>query len=538
MRTLNISGVLPTTILENTAPWEWAGGVTLGEDPSIVRFVEVDGFAGNFFDAALDPRTGFISIRPSARLDFEWFTANNQATSLTLNLRFFLTDGTQAIGSQGFTVNLLNVDDTPPERVFFTSGGSVRAGVAGAEVGRLGVLDRDTTSGFTFTLSEDDAWQYQIVNGVLRLRPGISASLADGPQKSITVTVSDGRQESAFTLDFTILPGANLPQEPVNFLIQGERKFGLAWGGPQSPIPWVAPDAVAGFVPIWEIRSLTVASGLVRLEREDRTSLLFDKPRLIELGSGLVDFRQDGPAGTKWLITETVLNRAPTLLEISDYATRASMGLSPQQHIVEMLTMGEAGARFARMTNAQFVREMYANIVPWDPGLDVVNWHAGRIASGFQTREGLVWDLVNWRRDFNDYKQVMDKGLYISRGWVPQIGAILDVLGGWPLGDYIWEWVNALNAGQLTLRQLAKALGPNPRVADKWAGVSDQDFLNIAHQEFRGTPMPEPAMADWTQAMGAGFLDRLDFVGVLAETMTTGSPLHALPLGATFQAIW
>jgi hypothetical protein len=539
MRTLNISGSLPSTIVENTAPWEWAGGVALLEDPAIVRFVEVEGFAGNFFDARLDSRTGFISITPSARMDAEWFTSSSLSMDLTLGLRFFLTDGTQARGSQSFTVRLQNLDDTPPEALAFTSGGSVRAGVAGAVIGQFGVTDRDTAGGFTFTLSEGDAWQFEVVNGALRLRPGVSVSLADGPERSVTVTVSDGRQESAFTIDFDILPAAGLPQEPVNFLMPGESKLGLSWGGVQSAMPWSGADSVVGFVPIWDIRSVTIASGLVRIDREDRTSLLFDKPRIIDLGSGLIDFRPEGAAASAWLILETVLNRPATLVEIGEYIHRLFVfGQGPLEQIAGLLTTGEAGARFARMTNQQFVREMYANIVPWDPGNDVVNWHSDRMALGLQTRQGLVWDLVNWRREMPEFQQMMETGLYAPRGWLPQIGAMLDFYNNWDLGPYIWEWVNALNAGQLSLRQLARAFSFNPTAAENLHALPDRDFLASAHMQFRGTPMAERDINDWIHAMSRGYLDRYDFIGVLAENIGIRSSFMELPQGTVFQTIW
>lgn len=538
MRTLTINGVLPATILENTAPWEWAGGVGLLEDPSLVRFVEVDGFAGNFFEARLDPRTGFISIIPSARMDFEWFAANNQSVDLNLNLRFFLTDGTQAMGSQSFAVRLLNVDDTPPEALFFATGGSVRAGVAGAVIGRLGVTDPDTASGFTFQLTEMDGWQFEVVNGTLRLRAGVSASLADGPRREVTVLVSDGRQESAFKLAFDILPGTNLPQEPVNFLTPGDRKGNFTWGGPQSPMPWTAPDAVAGYVPIWEINAITVASGLVRVLREDRTSLLFDKPSMIELASGVVDFRATGEAASLWLIWETLLNRVPTLSEFQEGVWHLTHWATPRFIVEHLLTAGDSGRQFARLDNAQFVRQIYANIVPWDPGADVVNWHALRISQAVITRTDFVLDLMEWRRGLQDFQNEVAGGFYVPRRHVSQLGAVLDVTGGWDLAEYIWPWYSALETGVGSYRLLAQALLNTDAAREKWAGYTDRDFFKIVTREILGVELAEEHVAWWQWAVAVGVFTPGDFIGFLAEAMPLSSPFRDLPQGPMFDAIW
>jgi hypothetical protein len=508
------------------------------DNPALVRFVEVDGFAGNFFDASIDQRTGFISIRPSARMDFEWFAANSHSTDLTINLRFFMTDGTQAMGSRSFTVRLLDVDDAPPERLFFTTGGSVRAGVPGAEIGLLGVMDRDTASGFTFQLSEMDGWQFEVVNGVLRLRAGLSASLADGPQRNVTVTVSDGRQESAFTLQFTVLPGANLPQEPVNFLLAGEQKGGFSWGGPQSAFFWTPRDAVAGYVPHWEINSISLAGNLVRLEREDRTSLLFDKPSLIDIGSGVVDFRATSHAASLWLVWETLLDRAPSLTEYQEGVWHLSTWATPRFFVDYFLTVGETGRNYAQLDNTQFVRAIYANVVSWDVGADAVNWHTSRLNEGFVSRSDFVLEIIEWRRDQADFQREVSEGIFVPRRHFTQIGAMLETTGGYEIGAYVWDWYVAFEAGTWSYRGLAQALMNTPAAQQKWAGVSDRDFFMLATREIYGVDLVEEHVAWWQWAVGAGFLTRGDFIGVLAENMPKSSPFRDLPQGGVFESIW
>jgi hypothetical protein len=108
MRLLATAGGLPTTIVENAAPWEWMGVLQLLSDPGQVRFIEVDGFGGNFFHANLNSVTGLIFVSPHARLDFEWFTAAGRAPVVDFTLRFFMADGSQARSASTFSVNVLD----------------------------------------------------------------------------------------------------------------------------------------------------------------------------------------------------------------------------------------------------------------------------------------------------------------------------------------------------------------------------------------------------------------------------------------------
>lgn len=528
MQTLSLSGSLPGTIVENTAPWEWAGTLRLNSDPAQVRFVEIEGLAGNFFEVTLDRRTGVITISPSARLDAEWFAANGLSTTLTLNLRFYMTDGTQAAGNTSYTVQVVGVDDTPPLSLAFASGGSARANLAGAEIGRLAVTDPDTASGFTFRLSDDDAWQFEVVNGVLRLRAGVSLSLADGPQRSVTIIVSDGRQESAFTLEFDVLPSTG-GSDPIDYMVRGSAKAGMAWAN---------ESVVAGYVPAWELRSVGVTGNLVSLTREDGQAVWFNRPDVIELSSGWIEFRPNSEAGWLWLIWETMLDRAPTLSEYQEGVSHLMRWARPVDLVSYLLTSGEAAGSCARMSQVEFVREIYANVVSWDIGQDVINWHARRLEQGLTTRSEFVMSVVEWRSGTEEFLDLMAEGVYVPRRHMAQLGALLDAIGGWDMGDYVWEWFMALESGAGNIRGLAVALRGTEAYQQRWGQVSDRDFFIQVAREVWGFDLTDGQVTWWQWVTQAGWLTRADFVAAVVENLPSTSQFRDTPTGAAFDAVW
>lgn len=353
MQLLATAGGLPPTIVENAAPWEWMGVLQLLSDPSRVRFIEVDGFGGTFFHANLNSVTGLIFITPHARLDYEWFVAAGHAPVVDFTLRFFMTDGTLAQSASTFTVNVLDIDDTPPQALAFSSGGSVRAGVPGATIGRLAVTDPDTTSGFTFKLMGGDSWQFEVVGNELRLRPGVQLVLGDGPQRNLILDVSDGRQSAAFQLTIDILPDPAVGTAPVNVLVPGIEKHGMLW---------VGDVGVRSALRSWEIESFTKAGDMVKVMTRDRGEVWFEKPSWIDVTDGYTDFSPTGDAARTWLAYDTLYGRQPRYSEMQGAVHHTQFrGGTEFDMINRMLTHGAEAAALQRMDNASFVREIYGN---------------------------------------------------------------------------------------------------------------------------------------------------------------------------------
>ena len=74
---------------------------------------------------------------------------------------------------------------------------------AGAVVGDLSITDPDFTANITYTLSGDDAANFEVVNGQLKLKDGVSADFETKSSYSVTITAADDASHEA-TLTYTI----------------------------------------------------------------------------------------------------------------------------------------------------------------------------------------------------------------------------------------------------------------------------------------------------------------------------------------------
>lgn len=528
MRLLATAGGLPTTIMENAAPWEWAGVLQLLSDPGQVRLIEVEGFGGNFFHASLNSVTGMIFITPHARLDHEWFTASGRAPVVDFTLRFFMADGTQALSASTFTVNVLNIDDTPPQGLTFATGGTVRAGVPGATIGRLQVNDPDTSAGFTFRLMDWDSWQFEVVGSELRLRPGVQLVLGDGPQRDIIIEVSDGRQSSAFQLSIDILPDPAVSTVPAEFLTPGLSRMGLEW---------VGTSGVVGVLPTWGLQDISQAGGMLRIEAASGETVLLDRPGWIDLTTGFIDYSVAGPAARAWLAYQTVFDRAPNLRQTQHIAhDMIYRGLTEDGLLHWMIHhSGEGGAG---LSSADFVRMIYGNVVNWTVAESTVSFHAGRLDSGIVSRVGFVKNIMDWRTQFADFQTELAGGFFVPRPHMLQIGVLFE--GGMGLRvntDILW-WFEQINQGRQTLHDLARSIASTDAFRSKWGSLSEADFLSAFYQQVTGLPFPPGDLPWWLSTMAASASGRADFMSVVANNLPLTSPFHQLPAGAMFDTVW
>jgi hypothetical protein len=475
-------------------------------------------------------------MTPSARLDAEWFKQAGRSFDLPIELRFFLTDGTQAGATITPAVRLVDLDDTPPQGLSFASGGSVRAGQAGATIGRLQVSDPDTTDGFTFRLLEGDAWQFEVVGDELRLRPGVTLDLADGPRRPLIIEVSDGRQSAAFTLPIDILPDPAVSTQPINLLLPGMRKAGFAWADPVG---------VRGFVPEWDIAAIRQGGGKMAITTKRGETVWFDKPQVyVDFGSGFLDFRPHGEAARVWLAFQTVLDRAPTLLETRLLVGEMLRGAT-DWHVVNWLLNAHAeGVPLQRLTNREFVIELYENMQGRPPSTTVLNNQTARLDAGVLDRNGLVRQLMDFRTRFEDFQEAVAQGFFTPRRHMIEIGAGLAVGGNYPFLPEAWQWSRLFETGGWSIHGFAQAVLDTEPGRAKWGAVSHRDFVDRVIREAYGTSFESfaPGALDWwADALSRGAATRGDFFGnvlqSLALPIAAESPFRALPTGA-FEGIW
>jgi hypothetical protein len=521
-----VTGSLPASINENTPLWDWTGQLRISINPALIRLVEITGLGSNFFDVSLNRSTGILTITPLARADHEWFVANNLAPNIAFALQFFMTDGTVLQSLSGWTVSVLNLDDTPPQALSFASGGVVAAGAAGVNIGRLRVTDPDTTTGFTFTIREDDQWLFEVVGDMLRLRAGLSIPLADGPERELVITVSDGLQSAALTLSIGVTALGINDGGTVDLLESHESAHGFRWAGPGNLFSMRMSH---------EIASIRDYGSIIHVQLRDGGAVTFEQPAVIDLLDGYITFAGDGLAGRVWAIYETVLNRDPRHAEMAAGVARLAGGGTTQALAGDLLAGTEFAGRFGERTNTGFAELMYTNSVGWtDAG--GISFHAGRLDRGL-SRAALVEDFVKWRVDSLGHarQRAENGGIFVPRDWVEALDDLSPVqVDAATLG--LW-WAEQIIAGETRHLELMNIFAPVQGVlAPLRVGGSflEQLFINTSGA---------PAASRWAESFTDALLHRgvssntylQDFVrGLdLDETQT-----HMLPQGIAFQAGW
>ena len=135
------------------------------------------------------------------KLKFKSSQSPNFETKSTFAITVTSTDAAGSSLAQSFSVTINDLNEAPTSITL--SANAVDENAAAAEIGTLTAVDEDAGDSVTFSLSGTDADSFEIVEGKLQLKSGISADYETQTSYSVTVTGtdSDGLTTSE---DFTI----------------------------------------------------------------------------------------------------------------------------------------------------------------------------------------------------------------------------------------------------------------------------------------------------------------------------------------------
>jgi hypothetical protein len=197
------SGTVPATILENNEPGDWSATLALSDAAGALE-VALTGTSAALFDATLNKATGIVTIVPALSLDREAYSASTTPV-FTFGLSVKLPSGWQQV-PQTWSVSLQGVDDTPPRSLVFSSGGTVLETDIGAEIGMIQGSDVDTSSSLlTYSVVWPDSAWFELVGRTLKLREGVDLLREGGTTREVLIEVSDGKQSAAFALAVKVL---------------------------------------------------------------------------------------------------------------------------------------------------------------------------------------------------------------------------------------------------------------------------------------------------------------------------------------------
>ena len=164
--------------------------ITTDEDANDTHTYTLGGADADLFEI----EDGVLKLKDSVTVNYE--------TTQTLTVTIISTDSSEQSVSQDIVVNIQDVNDTPTAVTL--SSLRVEDATDGHIVGTLSTVDEDVDDTFSYTLSGSDADQFEVVDGQLKLKDGISADYETQGTYSITVTSTDSggaTAESTFTLN-------------------------------------------------------------------------------------------------------------------------------------------------------------------------------------------------------------------------------------------------------------------------------------------------------------------------------------------------
>ena len=220
-------GTTLATVIENVAGATL--GILKGHDPdsydpanSLTYALAPDGDPSGRFEV----KNGVLKLKDGVSLDYE------TATSYTVTVR--VSDGHGGLKDQAFTINVQNVVSEPANRapydVTFENGtyvATVIENVVGATLGTLRGYDPDSydpASSLTYTLAPngDPSGRFEVKNGVLKLKDGVSLDYETATSYTVTVRVSDSQGaffDKAFTINVqdVVIEPANQNPDSLTF---------------------------------------------------------------------------------------------------------------------------------------------------------------------------------------------------------------------------------------------------------------------------------------------------------------------------------
>ncbi|MDO9711295.1 hypothetical protein [Paracraurococcus lichenis] len=376
MPAIQVSGVLPARMVENSGSADWVATLQLSGDLAGLSRVELLGRDALDFQASLLPGSGAVVLTPAAPVDYESLLAAGRSPVLDVSLRFVWQDGSRQDDPVVRHVTVLNADDTPPTGLAFASGGTVEAGAIGAAIGRLAVTDPDSSGRFVFSFTADDAWRFEVVDNVLKLRDGISLGLDDMPRRPLIIEVSDGHQSAAFTLDLRVTdPATRLADLPA-----GETRGGFQLAGAGVVVAMRESRDVAD-------SHLLGAGGQV-LTLQEGTQVTLPAAQRVQMLDGFQDIGPQSPGVQAAALVHALTGQEADGKALAALVARAEAGTAWTDIAATLPGLAALPA-----ANAAAVADLYHNALGRDPTGEELALQTQRLASGVP-RAQLAVDLA------------------------------------------------------------------------------------------------------------------------------------------------
>lgn len=509
MSRILVAGTLPATILENSSRQNWQGLLQLSGDLASLRGIDLSGIGASYFSVSLDLRLGLAWVAPAARIDFEAFAVLGLVPVLDFQMVMQFGDGSTETEPTRFSITVLNLDDTPPSALAFSSGGTIAAGKLGAVIGTLRVTDVDSSGPFTFTFADSDAWKYQVVGNTLMLAPGYSFGLDDVGLMKLPVTVSDGTQSAGFLLPIVVSAPGSQP-DLIKYLNPGDYTYKFYYNSATS-ITTMRVSSDVGFIENY-------GAGVHALMLRDGTALwLPGTVTQIHFADGWVDLRPTGPAMQVYSLYHTLLHRDPDPLGYDSWTQQLTTGATTLLAATSaFMASAEYASRIGRLDDAAFVTQLYWDALGRAPDPNGYANQLARLQSGV-SRAQMVDSFIMSPEAQNLLRKQHADGFWVAEPYGKEVAMVYNVaLGRVPDPIGLDSWIHKLVDGSLTPAQLARKFGASQEFLGGYANLSNADFVTAMYWNALHRAPDTKGFTNWTAKLDAGILTRPDMVNAFA----------------------
>jgi VCBS repeat-containing protein len=274
------------TLVGNTVD-ENAAGVVIG------NLSTADQDAGETFtysvsDERFEVVNGQIKLKAGISLDFE----EDESIELTVTS----TDRGGLSTSKTFTIEVQDKNDAPT--AIALDGATVDENAAGAVIGTLSTTDQDAGETFTYTVDDE---RFEVVNGQLKLKAGVSLDFEDADAIEVTVTSKDSNNATT-TQDFTI-EVQDKNDAPTDVTLSANEVDENAAGAVIGTLSTTDQDAEDSFTYTVNDQRFEVVNGQLKLK--EGVSLDFEEEQTVSL---IVTSKDAGGLTTQQNFTVNVAN--------------------------------------------------------------------------------------------------------------------------------------------------------------------------------------------------------------------------------------
>ncbi|MEK6245051.1 MAG: DUF4214 domain-containing protein [Pseudomonadota bacterium] len=199
------------------------------------------------------------------------------------------------------------------------------------------------------------------------------------------------------------------------------------------------------------------------------------------------------------------LDRLPDALGLNFHLARLDGGMALALDANDFVNSPEFQAIYGALDNAQFVEQLYQNVLNRPSDSEGLAFHTGNLAAGM-TRGQVVTNFSESPESIQNNAALFNAGLWdidetagsVARLYLGMLGRAAEVGG-------LAFHVNAIKGGQLTLGQDANNFAASPEFQTKYGALDNNQFVNQLYLNVLGRAAEPGGLAYHTNNLAHGF---------------------------------